>query len=394
MERLIQRLNIARQFYAMAGLSSIAIIGIVAFAESTHRIEDTHLTLLAGAAILALALFSWYLGRFNAHRAETIVYAIAAMAKGDLTKKIAISGKDEFAWLCWEYSCARKGFAEMISGIMGHSIQLADSAAQLSAITERGAQGVLRQQNEIQQVATAMTQMSATVQEVARNAANASQAALEADTQAQAGHRVVNETVDTINALAEEVGRTADVIQRLKGDSLSIGSILNVIGDIAKQTNLLALNAAIEAARAGEQGRGFAVVADEVRTLASRTQQSTQEINQMIEQLQAGANQAVAAMELGRVKAEATVAQASNTSAALQAITDVIDTIKSMNIQIASAAEEQSATAEEINRNIVSISDVANETAEGSQQTASASDDLARVAVDLQSQVGRFQVAR
>jgi methyl-accepting chemotaxis protein len=322
-----------------------------------------------------------------------MVNAMHAMSQGDLTYKINIPGKDEFAWMCWEYSQGRKGFSSLVKEILGSAGQLAAAAEELSAITEQSNSGVLRQQGEIDQVATAMNEMSATVSEVSNNAANAANEAQEADDSAKDGWQVVNTTIETINNLASEVERTSEVIENLKGDSISIGTVLDVIRDIAEQTNLLALNAAIEAARAGEQGRGFAVVADEVRTLASRTQQSTCEINNMIERLQNGANQAVSVMEMGRSKAEESVEQAAKAGKALQSITSVVDNIKSMNMQIASAAEEQSSTAEEINRNIVNISEVAQDTADGSQQTASASDQLAKLASSLQTQVGKFKVA-
>lgn len=394
MEKLLNQFNLTRQFHIVAGLGIIANITLLFMATDVINDFAGHSTaaVVSLISVLGLTVVAVYLGRHNARRAEIVVGAMNAIAKGDLTKKISLLGKDEFAWMCWEYTCARKGFTEVVESIKGNAAQLASAAEELSAITEQSSKGVVRQQSETQQVATAMNEMSATVQEVAKNAASAATAASEADEQAKNGHAVVNDTVTTITALANEVSLTADVIERLKGDSLSIGAVLDVIRDIAEQTNLLALNAAIEAARAGEQGRGFAVVADEVRTLASRTQQSTQEINEMIERLQSGANEAVTAMEQGRSKAEATVEQAQKAGAALNAITEVVYNIKAMNMQIASAADEQSATAEEINRNIVNISEVADETASGSQQTAIASDELARLAVDLQEKVDKFQI--
>ncbi len=392
MEKLITRFSIRKQFYIF---TAICCLGIIAtnFTAASLGLSDAMILVAEIACAVVMFGFAHVIGKVNGHRAEEMVHALQAMSKGDLTYKFALAGKDEFAWMCWEYSQSRKGFSKLVQDMLGNSSQLAAAAEELSAITEQTNNGIMRQQGETEQVATAMNEMSATVNEVANNAASAASAARDADEQANNGSKVVTSTVDTIHMLASEVERTADVIQSLKEDSVSIGAVLDVIRDIAEQTNLLALNAAIEAARAGEQGRGFAVVADEVRTLASRTQQSTSEINDMIERLQSGANQAVSAMQVGRTKAEQSVEQAAKAGQALETITGVVDNIKTMNMQIASAAEQQSATAEEINRNIVNITEVAQETANGSMETATASDQLARLASDLQNQVGNFKIA-
>jgi methyl-accepting chemotaxis protein len=397
MDKFIEKFAVKHQFYMVAAVATITTLTMLLFTIliDGHNVKGNSvqiMTAAAGFSIIVVWGIAHYLGKFNGTRAEVVVGAMNTMAQGDLTQDIKMEGKDEYAWMAWEYTCARKSFKEMIENIIANAAPLASAAEELSAITEQSNNGVMRQQGEIEQVATAMNQMSATVTEVSRNANSAATAAQEADERSNEGCDVVNTTVQTINNLASEVERTSEVIENLKEDSVSIGTVLDVIRDIAEQTNLLALNAAIEAARAGEQGRGFAVVADEVRTLASRTQQSTREINDMIERLQNGANQAVSVMEMGRTKAEESVVQAAKAGEALSAITGVVDNIKNMNIQIASAAEEQSATAEEINRNIVNISEVAQETAGGSQQTASASDELARLASDLQSQVSKFKV--
>ncbi len=386
--KLYEKLSLTNQMHLMAVVS---VVGFTALAFQSRL--TTGIVLTAIIFSVAMIILSVTLGRFTADRATRTAEALHALASGDLNKRLAIAGRDEFAWLSYEYSCTRKSFSGMVSDILANSTHLATAAEHLSTITEQSRNGVSKQNLETEQVATAMNEMSCTVQEVAHNAENAATAALEADQEARNGHRVVSHTIETINSLASEVEHTSTVVTRLKEDCSSIGSILDVIREIAEQTNLLALNAAIEAARAGEQGRGFAVVADEVRTLASRTQQSTQEIHNMIECLQNGANQAVAAMQQGRNKADESVEQAAKAGVSLENITRMIDQIKDMNTQIASAAGQQSVTAEEINRNIVNISEISVETSQGANQTAAASDQLADLALQLQERVSRFKLA-
>jgi methyl-accepting chemotaxis protein len=310
---------------------------------------------------------------------------------GDLTQRLAAQGNDEVTELARGFNRFADKVQALVQQVQGSTTQVATAAEEMSAITAQTSAGVQRQRSEIDQVATAMTEMAATVQEVARNAAGAAEAAREANGEAGDGKRVVDATISSIHALAREVSQAAEVIDHLAADSESIGSVLDVIRGIAEQTNLLALNAAIEAARAGEQGRGFAVVADEVRTLAQRTQTSTREIQQMIEKVQDGARGAVAVMQAGRKRAEDSVRQAGEAGSSLQTITYAVSAISDMNMQIASAAEEQSAVAEEINRNIVNIGSVADETATGSEHTATASAELARLGTDLQRAAGKFK---
>jgi methyl-accepting chemotaxis protein len=236
-----------------------------------------------------------------------------------------------------------------------------------------------------------MHEMSATVQEVARNAAYAADGTIEAQQSADEGHTVVNETIRSIQDVAGGVDQAAGVVDKLNSDAANIGTVVDVIRGIAEQTNLLALNAAIEAARAGEQGRGFAVVADEVRTLAQRTQQSTQEIQDMVERLQAGVNEAVTAMEQGTKKTETSVQRATAAGKALEDITRAIGKISDMNSQIATAAEEQSAVAEEINGNVVSINELGQGTADAAYQNGEISQKLIHEARRQQQLVAQFQ---
>jgi len=310
----------------------------------------------------------------------------------DVSLRIDLDSKDEVGQTAVALNKMLTKFEGILNELNGSTLQLGSAADQMSSLAEQGNEGVNKQLRETEQVATAINEMTATVQEVARNAAQAAEAAATANEEAREGEGIVEQTTRTITTLASEVEAAAEVIHTLEKDSESIGTVLDVIRGIAEQTNLLALNAAIEAARAGEQGRGFAVVADEVRTLASRTQQSTLEIQQMIEKLQSGATHAVKVMEQGRSKAQASVDQASAAGQSLKKITSAVNTINDMNTQIASAAEEQSAVAEEINRNITNISQIGDETAEGVGQTAAASENLAQLSTQLQSLVGQFKL--
>jgi methyl-accepting chemotaxis protein len=354
-----------------------------------------HVTVQGAAAALLVVVFilAQVIGNERSKRAETAVAALNAMNKGDLAHDVLLSGTDEYAWISWECQNARKGLSGLVHNISGNTGRLAHAAEQLADISEQSKTGVERQSRETQQLATAMNEMSKSFQEVARNAANAADAALEADRESKKSFEVVQSTTGTIERLATEVDRTAVVITKLEEECNNIGKVLDVIRDIAEQTNLLALNAAIEAARAGEQGRGFAVVADEVRTLASRTQHSTQEIQGMIERLQRGAAEAVKAMEQGRLKADDSVQQATRAGQSLGAIIRMVDLIRDMNTQIASAAEEQSATAEEINRNVININAISTETAREANAVAEASGEVERLALELQGSIGHFKLS-
>lgn len=315
-----------------------------------------------------------------------------AEGEGDLTIRVPVETRDEIGELAENFNAFTEKLQGIIGEIAGATAQLASSAEQLAAVTGETNAGVDNQKLETQQIATAITQMTATVQEVARNASQASNAANEADLEAKAGGSVVAGTIEAINGLAREVEASASAIEKLKSDSENIGAVLDVIKGVAEQTNLLALNAAIEAARAGEQGRGFAVVADEVRTLAQRTQESTAEIENLIDALQNGAIRAANAMEQSRERAGDTVAKASRAGESLASINQAVETISQMNTQIATAAEQQTSVAEEINRNVVNIQDLSERTSAGAKQTSSSSSELARLGERLQSLVGQFRV--
>ncbi|WIN07206.1 MULTISPECIES: methyl-accepting chemotaxis protein [Pseudomonas] len=317
---------------------------------------------------------------------------VERIASGDLTHSAAITRRDELGVL--QQGIQRMGatLRDLISGIRDGVTQIASAAEQLSAVTEQTSAGVNSQKVETDQVATAMHEMSATVHEVARNAEQASVAASDADKQAREGDKVVGEAIQQIERLAAEVVRSSDAMNVLEQDSDKIGKVMDVIKAVAEQTNLLALNAAIEAARAGEAGRGFAVVADEVRGLAQRTQQSTEEIEGLVAALQNGTRQVSGIMLGSRTLTDSSVELTRKAGTSLESITRTVSNIQAMNQQIAAAAEQQSSVADEISRSIVNVRDVSEQTAEASEETAASSVELARLGGQLQMMVSHFRV--
>jgi methyl-accepting chemotaxis protein len=315
-----------------------------------------------------------------------------APGEGDLTRRLSSDRSDELGSIAKGFNTFLAKLQAMIAQVVTSVQSVSDSSEHTADIAIRTNIGVQKQMAEIDQVATAVQEMTATAQDVARNATQAAQAASHADQAASQGMQIVRDTSNSIGVLAVEIGKAVEVVQTLAKDSENINAILTAIRGIAEQTNLLALNAAIEAARAGEQGRGFAVVADEVRNLAQKTQKATEEIQSMIQQLQQGTRDVVRVMEDSQNRTDESVQHAAKAAEALETITQAVSVINDMNTQIASAAEEQSAVADDINRNVINIGQVANEVAGGADESSSASAGLTKLAEQQRRLINQFKV--
>ena len=344
------------------------------------------------AALLLGALAAWWIARQIAVPLREALAVANRIAAGDLSENPAVERRDELGQLQQSMARMIRNLRGLISGIGDSARQIASAATQLSTVTEQTRAGVNNQKDETDQVATAMNEMLATAQEVARHAEQASIAASEADQQTHLGDKVVAQAVEQIGHLASEMALSSRAMLALQQESQQIGSVLDVIKSVSQQTNLLALNAAIEAARAGSSGEGFAVVADEVRSLALRTQESAEEIEGLILRLHTGTQQVADIMDSSRSLTDNSVSLTRDAGDALAAIARTVSVIQEMNPQIAAAAEEQSAVAEEINRSVLKVRDVSEQTAAASEETAAASAQLSQLSLDLQTLVGKFRL--
>lgn len=386
-------------FKRMAQLGDVLLDTTQKLIESQNTKRDTDaasaktlLGLVATLALLLGALAAWVITRQIVNPLQHTLQAVNRIARGDLTEHVAVTRRDELGQLQSGLQQMMLNLHELIDGIRSGVIQVASAAEQLSAVTEQTNSGISNQKAETDHVATSMNEMTATVHNVARNAEEASAAASAADQQACEGEQIVGEAIAQIQRLATELNQSADAVRHLQEQSDKIGGVLDVIKAVAQQTNLLALNAAIEAARAGEAGRGFAVVADEVRNLALRTQRSTEEIEILVAGVQSGTQAVASGMESSLLLSESSVEYTHRVVSALENITIKVSIIQAMNQQIATAAEQQSAVTEEINRSVINVRDISDQTANTCEETAASSNELARLGHELERLVERFKV--
>ncbi len=357
--------------------------------------DGTRLSLIIGLIMtLMLAVAVITAGRLINNSIAEVADSLEEIAtgEGDLTRRLSTTSTDAIGRLVGSFNTFMDKLQTIITDVASSTSQLAAAANEMSTVSMESKECVTKQHSQTEHVAAAIDELTSSVNEVAQYAVSAADAAKKASDEARSGSTVVQNTLTAINNLANEVEDAATVIKQLEKDSENIGGVLEVIRGISEQTNLLALNAAIEAARAGEQGRGFAVVADEVRTLASRTNESTKEIQMMIERLQSGTRHAVEVMGKGHEQAEISVDQAAKAGESLEEITNSVATINDMNNQISSSANEQGSVASEINQNIKTISEIGERTSQGAQRTATASQEMAQLASQLQGLVGQFKV--
>lgn len=369
--------------------------GAVYAADQTNKVFNAAVFMIVVALIIILILMiviAVVLTRSIVSPLAEAVVVADRIADGDLTQRIKINGSDEPAHLLIALKKMQISLHDTIKRISESSNMLASASEELHAVTEDTNRGLNQQSAEIDQAATAVNEMTAAVEEVARNAVNTADDSKAADKSTYQGREKVSQTLESINKLVGNISDTSSEVIILAQSAGEISQVLVVIRSIAEQTNLLALNAAIEAARAGDAGRGFAVVADEVRALAHRTQQSTAEIEQMIEGIQSGTGRAVDAMNESQDRANGTLVVAREANDALEVISEAITSINQKNLVIASASEEQAQVAREVDRNLVNIRDLSMQTSAGANQTNAASQELSRLAVDLHSMVSKFRL--
>jgi len=382
------------------GIESGTVGGSVRIEYSLAQADELAVAAIGEKLLFILMLFvvgllalTLLLNRLIAQPVRSVMHRIRDIAAGDgdLTQCLDIRSNDELGELAYWFNQFVGKLNNMVENIRGQVSHLGTAASHMNTTTEQTSASVAVQRNEIDQVTHAMSEMTASVEQVTRNAKETADAAEETNNQAHASKAVMDETIQTIDSLAAEVGEASNTIALLDQKSNEINVVLEVIRNIAEQTNLLALNAAIEAARAGEQGRGFAVVADEVRTLAERTQHSTLEIQTMIESLQQGTKDAVARMSAGKQQADSSVEQAAKAGTSLDSIIQAVAHITEMSEQIAAAAEQHSNLAGQTNQNMSNIQEATTRTSNDAAEVAVASEQLSRVAEDLSSLVQQFQ---
>jgi methyl-accepting chemotaxis protein len=379
-------------------LNKLIAINVAGASEASAKAGENYSSAITGiiivsiAAALATVVLALLLTRSIVAPLNRALEAARTIASGNLVQVIEDDGKDEPGRLLQALAAMQGSLRQTIEQIAGSATQLGAAAQELSAVTQESSRGLQQQHNEIEQAATAVNEMTAAVEEVARNAVSTSEASNQSTQAAQEGRTRVVETVDAIQTMTHDVQATASMVEGLAVQGRDIGKVLDVIRAIAEQTNLLALNAAIEAARAGEAGRGFAVVADEVRALAHRTAQSTQEIEKMVAGIQNGTGQAVQSMQQSNQRTQSTLEMARAAGVALEQITHSIHQINERNLVIASASEEQAQVSREVDRNLVNIRDLATQSASGAKQTSDATHELSRLAVGLNAMVARFVI--
>jgi methyl-accepting chemotaxis protein len=385
---------VSKQALVLRDINDKVARNMTATIEGVYENSRTLSILIGFFTVVFVVVVAWLLTRLIRNPVMLLLAQTQKVSGGDLATRLDLNlfNNDELGQLAKGFGEMQDRLRSLVSEVSGSVVQLSSAAEEISVVAKQSASSMNSQQHELNQLATAMNEMQATVQEVSRNTNEAAEAATQASGTAEQGAHTVNDSIVRVEQVASAIESTAEIIRQLGDDSRNIGMVLEVIRGIAEQTNLLALNAAIEAARAGEQGRGFAVVADEVRTLAKRTQDSTAQINTIISELQQRAEQAGSTMQQSQALMQATVGTAREAGASIIEISGSVESISQMSIQIATATEEQGAVSEELNRNVVNISHASEEVVAGATQMAAACNDLNQLATQLQEMVRRFRV--